>query len=307
MSSPTQPHSQALARLIEQFKDRYGSFESEHYLRDERTHKVRLAERAADNLEQQQLRRLSESGRFAEAAQLIRHTYQRPENSLLNSWERLPLEQAPDEALVRTLYALLYGNEPFATRFTNWVALLSEQNSNCWPAATFFLMLTAPQQHIFVKPIPSRTMLLRMQPEVRWTTQPDVEVYSQLRELAKDLHEELRPLGARDMIDVQSFLWVLRPENERAWIFQSNPQYYDLPGALAAFGKFFWSVRQHSGELRVGDTVYLWEAGKDAGILAVATITDEPTLMSGAELDLRFHRDPNQFSKEQQRVAFRVE
>ncbi|RRR70367.1 MAG: EVE domain-containing protein [Candidatus Viridilinea halotolerans] len=307
MSNPTHPPAHTLTPLIEQFKDRYGSFESEHYLRAERTAKVRLAEHAADNLEQQQLRRLIENERFTEAAHLIRRTYQRPENNLLTNWERQPLENAPDEQLVRTLYALLYGDEPFAIRFTNWVALLSQWRPNCWPAATFFLMLTDPQRQIFVKPTPSRAMLVHLRSESHWAIRPDAAVYSQVLELAKHLHEELRPLGARDMIDVQSFLWMLQPEHERAWIFQSNPKYYDLPGALAAFRKFFWLVRQHDADLRIGDTVYLWEAGRDAGILAVATITSEPEMINGAELDRRFHRDPSRFKNTQQRVTFRID
>ena len=307
MSNPTPPRPQVLAPLIEQFKDMYGSFESELYLRGERTHKVRLAEYAASNLEPQQLRRLIANERFAEAARLIRRTYQRPENNLLNSWERLPLEQTPDEALVRTLYELLYGDEPFANRFANWVALLSQQTPNCWPAATFFLMLSDPQRYIFIKPTPARTMLMRLRPEIPWTTRPDIVLYNQLLELAKELHEQLRPLGARDMIDVQSFIWLLQPESERVWIFQANPNYYDLPGALAAIDQLFWSVRQRGSDLRIGDTVYLWESGPDAGILAVATIIGEPALTDEPAMVQRFYRDPSQFKPDQRRVALRVD
>lgn len=104
-------------RLIEQFKDRYGSFESELYLRDERNYKVRLAEHVRDNLDRQQLERLIASESYEEGARLVRRTYQRQENNLLNSWDRLPLENAPDEALVHTLFDLLYGGDRFDDRF----------------------------------------------------------------------------------------------------------------------------------------------------------------------------------------------
>jgi hypothetical protein len=91
--------AQERARLIDQFKNRYGSFESEHYLQNERNYKLRLAEYVRDNLGKEQLAELIDRNAYEKAARLIRRTYQRPENNLLSTWNRLPLENAPDEAL----------------------------------------------------------------------------------------------------------------------------------------------------------------------------------------------------------------
>jgi 5-methylcytosine-specific restriction enzyme B len=311
MSTPDQsasPRAQELARLIDQFKDKYGSFESERYIQEERAYKVRLMEYVRTNLSKKQLERLIAAASFEEAARLIRRAYQRPENNLLNTWDRLPLENAADEALVRTLYGLLYGEEPFEGRFTAWIELLKQHAPNCWPAATFFLMLLDPQEHIFVKPVPFRALMVRLTPEVAWTTRPTVQAYAHIRKLAKELYERLRPEGARDLIDVQSFVWALQPEHERAWIFQSNPEHYDLPGALAALNEFAWSARQRAEDMRIGDTVYLWEAGENAGILGVATITGEPVVSIDDELDPpSFYRDSSQSKHNVRRVPLRIE
>jgi predicted RNA-binding protein with PUA-like domain len=310
MSTPDQPASpraQELARLIDQFKDKYGSFESERYIQEERAYKVRLMEYARTNLSKKQLERLIAAGSFEEAARLIRRAYQRPENNLLNTWDRLPLENAADEPLVRALYGLLYGDAPFETRFTAWIELLKQHAPNCWPAATFFLMLADPQEHIFVKPVPFRALMVRLTPEVSWTTRPTAQAYVHIRKLTKELFDRLRPEGARDLIDVQSFVWALQPENERAWIFQSNPAYYDLPGALAALTEFSWSARQRADDMRIGDTVYLWEAGETAGILAVATITGEPGVGAEPEAERSFYRDQSQFRPDERRVPLRIE
>jgi hypothetical protein len=304
---PGTTRAQERDRLIEQFKDRYGSFESELYLRDERNYKVSLAEHARDSLDKQQLERLIASKSYEEAARLIRRTYQRQENNLLNSWDRLPLENAPDETLVHTLFDLLYGDDPFDDRFANWVALLSHQTPNCWPAATFFLMLVDPQRHIFVKAVPFRTLLVRLRPEVPWTTRPTAASYAQIQQLAGDLYEQLRPLGARDMIDVQSFVWSVQPENERAWIFQSSPQIYDLAAALAQLDHLTWRAKQQHADMRVGDTVYLWESGDDAGILAVATITGEPETRPEYAAERVFYRSGAQPPDEERRVPLRIE
>lgn len=311
MSTSDQPataRDQELTRLIDQFKDKYGSFESERYIQEERAYKVRLMEYTRTNLSKKQLERLIAAGSFEEAARLIRRAYQRPENNLLNTWDRLPLENAPDEQLVRTFYGLLYGEGAFEQRFSDWVEMLKQQAQNCWPAATFFLMPLDPQEYIFVKPVPFRALMVRLTPEVPWVARPTPPAYTHICKLAKELYAQLRPLGARDLIDVQSFVWAMQPESERAWIFKVDPQRYDLlSGALTEIDLLTWSPRQRGIDMRVGDTVYLWDAGENAGIVAVATITNEPVRSRGIELDIHAHGDQPQSKNDQYRVPLRIE
>ncbi|MCP9787129.1 EVE domain-containing protein [Cyanobium sp. N5-Cardenillas] len=67
----------------------------------------------------------------------------------------------------------------------------------------------------------------------------------------------------------------------RTWIFQANPNEFDIDGYLAAGPKeITWLVRRYSGEIQPGDVVYIWrssggEEGK-AGIVARATALTEP-------------------------------
>ena len=60
-----------------------------------------------------------------------------------------------------------------------------------------------------------------------------------------------------------------------SWIFQGNPKIYDLTAAVRALKEETWLVQQHRAEIRVGDRVYLWESGPEAGIVAVAEVLDE--------------------------------
>jgi len=64
-----------------------------------------------------------------------------------------------------------------------------------------------------------------------------------------------------------------------AWIFQCNPDSYDLPGALRESSVETWLANQNRSEIKPGDTVYLWETGKQSGILAVATVLSDPAMM----------------------------
>jgi len=79
------------------------------------------------------------------------------------------------------------------------------------------------------------------------------------------------------------------PESSRSyWIFQSNPKYYDLEkdleGATEEYlDNFSWTVNQYANQIRTDDVAYLWTSGKDAGILAVATVISDPYYTSDVE------------------------
>jgi len=54
------------------------------------------------------------------------------------------------------------------------------------------------------------------------------------------------------------------------WIFQANPQKYDLTGALDKLKQQTWLVTSYRNEIREGNTVYLWEPG------AKLALSDQP-------------------------------
>ena len=59
----------------------------------------------------------------------------------------------------------------------------------------------------------------------------------------------------------------------RTWIFQGNPEVFDIEGYFAASsGLITWSVAKYADQMSPGDTVYIWQSqGQDAaraGILA---------------------------------------
>jgi len=58
----------------------------------------------------------------------------------------------------------------------------------------------------------------------------------------------------------------------RAWIFQATPRSRDLGTDLRGTESLSWSVARHGRDLHVGDTVYYWQAGRDAGIYGVGRV-----------------------------------
>lgn len=60
----------------------------------------------------------------------------------------------------------------------------------------------------------------------------------------------------------------------KAWIFQCNPERFDVDGFLKQnVGQLSWLVSRYKDEIGIGDTVYLWRSGDNAGIVGEAEIT----------------------------------
>ena len=68
------------------------------------------------------------------------------------------------------------------------------------------------------------------------------------------------------------------------WIFQGNPDKFDIETYVGERDKILWSVRQThlANEINVGDEVFIWKAGGKnktiAGVVALGVITDSPSI-----------------------------
>lgn len=60
------------------------------------------------------------------------------------------------------------------------------------------------------------------------------------------------------------------------WIFQSNPDLYDIDTALEQLETIRWKVPQYAGELRAGDKVAIWRSGSEAGVIGGGTLLEPP-------------------------------
>ena len=77
-----------------------------------------------------------------------------------------------------------------------------------WPNVTILPFLADPAKFIVLKPEVSKRMSKRMGIDLSYSTSPKWHTYDALLRMSRDLLDKLTPLGARDYIDVQSFMWV---------------------------------------------------------------------------------------------------
>jgi len=62
------------------------------------------------------------------------------------------------------------------------------------------------------------------------------------------------------------------------WIFQAKPGEWDLRSQLAEQPRAQWKVATFAAEMKIGDTVYLWESGPKAALLARCRLTSKPVV-----------------------------
>lgn len=69
------------------------------------------------------------------------------------------------------------------------------------------------------------------------------------------------------------------------WIFQGNPQEYDLERALREKVMNNWTVSAHRDKIKENDKVILWMTGKKAGCYVLARVTSPPAIWNKAPDD----------------------
>jgi predicted RNA-binding protein with PUA-like domain len=99
------------------------------------------------------------------------------------------------------------------------------------------------------------------------------------------------------------------PVSERIWIFQANPQRYDIMNALAddEIGEeMHWLVNQHKNEIAKGDIGIIWLSGKEAGIYAITEIQTDPRVMGEPDAEKKYWTDSEDKEGEKLRVKMKM-
>ena len=78
-----------------------------------------------------------------------------------------------------------------------------------WPILTQYPFIARPDCHMFLKPEVTKACAERMTFNLNYDSKLNWVTYSQLIKLTRMLFRELQPMGAKDHIDVQSYIWVI--------------------------------------------------------------------------------------------------
>ncbi len=74
------------------------------------------------------------------------------------------------------------------------------------------------------------------------------------------------------------------------WLFQGNPDVYDVIGALRNDHLLSWQVKQNADKIKSGDKVIIWVSGKQAGCYALAEVISEVSNTPAEEVEKKYYK-----------------
>ncbi|HEY6101005.1 MAG TPA: hypothetical protein VIW03_16330, partial [Anaeromyxobacter sp.] len=120
------------------------------------------------------------------------------------------LQDGPEtRAFLERLVELLSVPSPTRARFDKLFAAamaLPGDPELAWIIATLLPFVAEPGRHVLVRPGTVRAAAAKLGCDLRWDDAPNWATYAALRALSAKLLDELKPLGARDLADVEAFL-----------------------------------------------------------------------------------------------------
>lgn len=202
------------ARCRRKFLRYFKGFSDETYLDWERGYKELAHQQWSEELDRATFKKLLEQPAEI-AARAVRIESR---TNLLFSFEKMALRDAvksPAGAALfaQGLYDFLHGVGSEQSRFENWceaVAHLPRRQTRVltWPMVTVWGFIAQPDRHIFMKPNVTRRAADAYGYELAYASKPSCDIYRGLLDFAETVRRDNRDLSPRDMIDLQSFIWV---------------------------------------------------------------------------------------------------
>ena len=91
----------------------------------------------------------------------------------------------------------------------------------------------------------------------------------------------------------EAWEWNTGRSDINYWVFQGNPDYYDLIEALKNDAVKSWTVNSHKDKIQPKDKVILWKTGQKSGCYALLEVEERPIESEDDEEKLKFyHQEP---------------
>ena len=193
-------------------------FRDATYLEWERDYKWETHQRWLAALAQPEFARLLHAGEFAQVAARAIRVEQQSRHSMIFSFEKMALRDAVRTlagatAFATGLYEFLHGGGSDEQRFSDWVEVVGslprkQTRVLTWPLLTVFGFIADPKRHLFMKPMVTRAAARAYGFDLHYSSKPGWATYRSLLDFAAQVRRDQRDLRPRDMIDLQSFIWV---------------------------------------------------------------------------------------------------
>jgi hypothetical protein len=142
--------------------------------------------------------------------------------NLLFSFEKMALRDAIKshegaKAFANGLYEYIYGKGTPEKRFEAFANVLEnlprkQTRVFTWPMQTVFGFIADPQHHIFLKPRVTQTAAETYGYAFEYKSKPNWKTYKNVLDFAARVRKDISSMKPRDMMDLQSFIWVMGSE-----------------------------------------------------------------------------------------------
>lgn len=138
---------------------------------------------------------------------------------------------------------------------------------------------------------------------VPWLSKLDIEPYEIQRaffKIEKSYFDEIAEmLAAANGTNSER-----NSRDQQSWVFQANPNQFDLTEALKHLRIFRWRVTKFKDRIRSGDDVYVWLSGSEGGLVARGTVITNPNLMGNAPEEVPYMLEE---PEEEKRLSVAIE
>ncbi len=220
-------HADAVARFLDDFPKgfadpRYvgdGTDRRERVFRWRRAHDVYVETLGGG--EGERLLAAGDVGRLAERALRVeRHVRPLHRDAEKASFEDALKNLDAARAYFAALFDLLAAPAPEQSRFEALAAAVAAMAPDApqesrWPIVTLMPFVARPDLHMLLRPRFACEVAQRFGLELAYGAEPNWSTYAALLRSAEALLEKLRPLGARDHVDVEAFMHVVTTKHAR--------------------------------------------------------------------------------------------
>jgi len=207
-----------LDATVQWFEQTYpGKFEDEKFVDNDLRNKRAAVEVFHANFGEGRGAALVDQGKHAEIASTL-DGISRATN-ILSPFEVKAVHKAfvkADEASTKVLgFTLAFIANPGQQSFKQMAEAVSQLPADggkvhTWPIVTLLPFLADPSRFLPLKPTNTEVIAARIGTNLKYDTTPNWETYDAFLRMSTALLDRLKPLGAKDMIDVQAFMWVTR-------------------------------------------------------------------------------------------------
>jgi hypothetical protein len=193
-------------------------FYDKKYIEWERDYKWQAHLKYEEVLNEKEFKKLLSEKEYNEIAR--RAVNIETKTNLLFSFEKMALRDAVKsyhgaKLFAEGLFKYIYGKTNIKERFKKFAETLSilprkQTRVRTWPLQTVFGFIARPKEFIFLKPrVTQAAAEAYGYTEFEYGSAPDWNTYRSFLRFAAQIKKDISDLRPRDMIDIQSFIWVL--------------------------------------------------------------------------------------------------